>query len=312
MQPSDRIGRRLSLRDLNLLLVVIEKRSMSKAAAQLAISQPVVSKAIANMERILGVPLLDRSPAGIEPTPYGRAIARRGVAAFDELKQGVKDIASLLDPTSGEVRIGCGNPLGAGIVATSIRKLSNRYPKISFHLVDGDLSTLLQELNDRNIDLAIGRMQEPIAPDDMQIETLFCDRLVVAAGPRNRWVRRKSIKLDELVNEPWIFPYGIAAASLVAEAFRAAGVDAPRATVSSRMARLNDNLLASGRFLTVFPESMIRLAVGYVPFKILPVALPSLPTPIVIVTLRNRAPSAVAQLFMSSLREAAKPLVKDH
>src|SRR5258705_3046787 len=86
MQPSDRIGRRLSLRDLNLLLIVIEKRSMSKAAAELAVSQPVVSKAIANMERVLGVPLLDRSPTGIEPTPYGRAIARRGVAAFDELR----------------------------------------------------------------------------------------------------------------------------------------------------------------------------------------------------------------------------------
>jgi len=105
MQPSDRIGRRLSLRDLNLLLVVIEKRSMSKAAAELAISQPVVSKAIANMERTLGVPLLDRSPTGIEPTPYGRTIAKRGVAAFDELRQGVEDIESLLDPTAGEERL---------------------------------------------------------------------------------------------------------------------------------------------------------------------------------------------------------------
>jgi len=79
MQPSDRIGRRLSLRDLNLLLVVIEKRSMSKAAAELAISQPVVSKAIANMERALGVPLLDRSPTGIEPTPYDCKAWRGGI-----------------------------------------------------------------------------------------------------------------------------------------------------------------------------------------------------------------------------------------
>src|SRR5215510_13620777 len=308
MQPSDRIGRRLSLRDLNLLLVVIEKRSMSKAAAELAVSQPVVSKAIANMERILGVPLLDRSPTGIEPTPYGRAIAKRGVAAFDELRQGVKDIASLLDPTAGEVRIGCNAPLAAGIVATSIRKLSSRYPKISFHVVDGDLAALLQELNDRNIELAIGRVLEPIAPDDMQIETLFADRLVVVAGRRNRWFRRKAIKLDELVNEPWVLPYGIAAATLLAEAFRVAGVDTPRATVSSRTARLNDNLLASGRFLSMFPVSMLRLADGHLPFKILPVALPSPPTPVVMVTLKDRTPSAVAQLFMSSLREAAKPL----
>jgi len=312
MQPSDRIGRRLSLRDLNLLLVVIEKRSMSKAAAELAISQPVVSKAIANMERTLGVPLLDRSPTGIEPTPYGRAIAKRGAAAFDELRQGVKDIESLLDPTAGEVRIGCGGPVAAGLVAASIRKLGGRYPKISFHIVDGDLPALLQELSDRNIELAIGRVQEPIVPDDMQIETLFGDRLVVVAGRRNRWFRRRTIKLDELVNEPWIFPYGTAVASLVAEAFRAAGVDAPRATVSSRMARLNDNLLASGRFLTMFPESVIRLADGHMPFKILPVALPSPRAPVVVVTLKNRTPSAVARLFISSLGEVARSLMKDH
>src|SRR5215470_8131097 len=275
MQPSDRIGRRLSLRDINLLLMVIEKRSMSKAAAELAISQPVVSKAIANMERILGVPLLDRSPTGIEPTAYGRAIAKRGVAAFDELRQGVKDIASLLDPTAGEVRIGCSGPLAGGIVATSIRKLGSRYPKISYHVVDGDLTTLQRELNDRNIELAIGRIQEPFASDHTQIEKLFDDRLVVVAGRRNKWFRRTAIKLGELRNEPWIFPYGTAVASLVAEVFRAAGVDAPRATVASRMARLNDNLLASGRFLTMFPESVIRLADGHMPFKILPVALPS-------------------------------------
>jgi len=312
MQPSDRIGRRLSLRDLNLLLVVIEKRSMSKAAADLAVSQPVVSKAIANMERVLGVPLLDRSPTGVEPTPYGRAIARRGVAAFDELRQGVKDIASLLDPTAGEVRIGCNSPLAGGIVATSIRKLSSRYPKISFHVVAGDLAALLQELNDRNIELAIGSVMEPIASDDMQIETLFDDRLVVVAGRRNKWFRRREVKLEELVKEPWVLPYGAAVGPMVAQAFRAAGVDAPRATVSSRASRLNENLRASGRFLSMLPESVIWSADGHLPYKILPVALPSPPTPVVMVTLKNRTPSAVAQLFVSSLREAAKPLKNDH
>jgi len=78
------------------------------------------------------------------------------------------------------------------------------------------------------------------------------------------------------------------------------------------MARLNDNLLASGRFLTMFLESVIRLAAGHMPFKILPVALPSPRTPVVVVTLKNRTPSAVAQLFISSLREVARSLMKDH
>src|SRR5882672_6117253 len=100
MNPQDRIGRRLSLRDLNMFLVVAELRSMSKAAVQLAISQPVVSKAIADMEHTLGVALLDRNPRGVEPTVYGRALIKRGVAVFDELRGSVSDIEFLADPTA--------------------------------------------------------------------------------------------------------------------------------------------------------------------------------------------------------------------
>src|SRR5215471_19685478 len=106
MTPDQRIGRRISLRDLNIFLIVAEKRSMSRAADQLAISQPVVSKTIADMEYVLGVPLLDRNRRGVEPTVYGQALIKRGFVVFDELRQSVKDIESLLDPTVSEARIG--------------------------------------------------------------------------------------------------------------------------------------------------------------------------------------------------------------
>ena len=78
----------------------------SKAARQLAVSNPVVSKAIADLEHTLGVRLLDRSPHGVEPTIFGRALLDRGVIAFDELRQAVKHVDFLSDPTAGEVRIG--------------------------------------------------------------------------------------------------------------------------------------------------------------------------------------------------------------
>src|SRR5947209_7054062 len=116
MKLIDRIGRRLTLRDLNILLAVVDSGSMSKAAALLAVSQPVVSKAIADMEHTLGVPLLDRNPRGIEPTLYGRALIKRGTAVFDELRLGVKDLEFLTDPTAGEVRIGGTRALVAGII----------------------------------------------------------------------------------------------------------------------------------------------------------------------------------------------------
>jgi DNA-binding transcriptional LysR family regulator len=95
---ADRIGRRLKLRDLHVLMTVVQRGSMAKAAAELAVSQPAVSKAIADMEHTLGLRLLDRSRNGIEPTAYGRALVKRGLTIFDELKQGVEELEFLADP----------------------------------------------------------------------------------------------------------------------------------------------------------------------------------------------------------------------
>jgi DNA-binding transcriptional LysR family regulator len=311
MQLNERIGRRLKLRDLNIFLVVVKEGSMSKAAAELAISQPSVSKSIADMEYTLGAPLLDRTPHGVEPTPYGQALIKRGIAVFDELRQSVNDIESLLDPTVGEVRIGSTSPMSGGIVAAVIERLSGRYPRLSFHVVQGDIITLQRDLHARKIELAVGRASAPISDESMDTEILFADRLLVVAGPRSKWGRRQQVKLAELINEPWVLPHADdIAATLIADAFRGGGVDAPRATVSTDSARLNTYLLASGRFLTVFPESMILLSAKRVPFKVLAIDLPHPASPVVIITMKNRTLSPLAQLFIEHARDVAKPLAK--
>src|SRR5713226_5830508 len=107
MTVDDRVLRRLKLSDLRLFHAVVERGGMAKAAVHLNISQPAVSKAIAALEHTLGVRLLDRSPQGVEPTVYGRALLKGGIAVFDELKQSVKQIEFLADSTAGELRIGC-------------------------------------------------------------------------------------------------------------------------------------------------------------------------------------------------------------
>src|SRR5262245_25115447 len=134
MDPHHRARRRLKLRQLEILLAVADTGSMAKAAARLAISQPGISRAISDMEHVLGVPLFDRSTQGVAPTPYGRALLKRGVAAFDEIDQGVKDIEFLADPTAGEVRIGSGAGLAEGIVVAVINKLARQYPRVVFHV----------------------------------------------------------------------------------------------------------------------------------------------------------------------------------
>ena len=110
MAWSERIGRRIRLRDIQILLAVVQCGNMTKAAKRLAISKPVVSKVIADLEYVVGVRLLDRDRHGAEPTIYGAALIKHDAAAFDELKQGVQEIEFLTDPTVGELRVGATAP----------------------------------------------------------------------------------------------------------------------------------------------------------------------------------------------------------
>ena len=167
MQWADRIGRRIKLRDLHVLHAVAQAGTMTKAAGQLAISVPVISKAIADLEHTVGVPLLDRSPQGVEPTAYGRALLRRGLAAFDELRQGVRDIEFLADPATGEVRVASTAPLAASFVCGVIDRLSRRYPRIVLYPTVADTEIMRRDLEERSVDLLIGRRFGPLADEPL-------------------------------------------------------------------------------------------------------------------------------------------------
>src|SRR3954463_4184113 len=116
MEWSDRIGRRIRLRDLHIVMAVAEAGSMTKAARKLAISHPVVSKTISDLEQTLEVKLFDRTAQGVELTTYGQALLKCGINVFDEMRQGIKQIDFLTDPTSGNLAVGSQEIMNAGIV----------------------------------------------------------------------------------------------------------------------------------------------------------------------------------------------------
>lgn len=311
MQLSDRIGNRMKLQDLHVLMTVVQAGSMGKAAQILNTTQPNVSRSIGELEQALGVRLLDRHRQGIEPTEYGRALLDCGAAVFDDLRQGVKNIAFLADPAAGELRIGTTTFLAASFVSALVDRLSRRYPRIVFHLVTGYTETLHQELAERNVDLLIIRGSGPIADPRYDFEFLFDDSYVVAAGAQNQWGRRRRIEIAELVNELWVLPPPDSViGSIVMDAFRTSGLDYPRVSVVTDCPHMRISLLATGRFVTIFPASTFRFLAKRSELRILPVELPTARRPNGIVTLKNRALSPVAKLFIDCAREVAKPLAK--
>lgn len=170
MQLRDRIGARLKLNDLHVLMTVVQAGSMNKAAMLLNTTQPAVSRSIGELERSVGVRLLDRGPQGVEPTNYGRALLDGGAAVFDDLRQTLKNIQFLADPAVGEIRVGCNPFLAASFVSAVVDKLSRRYPRVVFHIVTAYAETLLRELSERNVDLLITRRSGPVVDERLSDE----------------------------------------------------------------------------------------------------------------------------------------------
>jgi DNA-binding transcriptional LysR family regulator len=312
MDWSERIGRRIRLRDLHILLAVVQHKSMAKAAEQLAISKPVISKAIADLEHVVGVRLLERDRHGADATPHGAALIKRGMAAFEELRDAVKDIETLNDPHSGEVRIGCTPNLAASFVVTVVDRLSRRAPRMTFEIVARPIQALEQELGERKVDLLVTRRLETFERGHFDFEPLFDDVEAVVTGKQNRLARRRKVDLAELVNERWTLPRVIDAyVGLAAEAaFRAYGLPQPRTVVLSDSPHVRMTLLATGNFVSIFPKFAVRFPAMRPGLQILPVKLPLIRPAAGVVTLRNRVLRAPVQLFIDTAREVANQLTK--
>jgi DNA-binding transcriptional LysR family regulator len=307
VEQIERISHRLKFQHLNLLRTVAQTGSMAKAAKQLSISQPVVSKSIAELEDMLGVRLFDRSPQGVELTPYGRVFVKHSMAIFDDLRTSVGEIGFLADPTAGELRIGS-TETQAGLVATVIERLSRQYPRINFKAVLADTMTLIdRELRGRLIDLMVGPLLKPSLAEDLQATFLYENCMRVVVGTQSRWARRRKVTLADLIDEPWCGPpIETAPGAMFADAFRASGLPLPRIAVSSFHGQLLRRLLADGRFVGVTSDGEIRFSPEAHSLKILPIQMPG--SPVAVITLKGRTVSPVAQLFVDRACEIARPL----
>jgi DNA-binding transcriptional LysR family regulator len=196
-------------------------------------------------------------------------------------------------------------------VLTVIDRLSRRYPRVVFHLAATQVEALHRGLIERAIDLLIVQRFDIFADERFDFESLYDDSQVVVAGSTNRWASRRRVALADLVNESWVLPPPDSTlGSIAMEAFRASGLDCPRATVFTFPAEVRMSLLASGRFLTILPASLMRFPPKRPELKVLSVELRLSPMPVGIAILKGRALSPITQLFIENARKVAKSLAK--
>ncbi len=308
------IGRRLRLRDLFVLLTVVEYGSMGRAAAKLGVATPSISEAIAGIEHAVGARLLDRGPKGVVATAYGEALLVRARAAFDELRQGIKDIEFLGDARTGELRIGCPESITAGFLLPVLKRLTALHPRVRHHVRQVQQPTVdYPELHDRKVDLVVARWGNEAraedVPAELDVEVLFDDPFLLVAGRKSRWAKRRKLDLAEIAGERFVAPPADAwGGALLADAFRARGLPAPAFAVSTLSISLRNELVADGEFITLLPRSVVRTFADRYALAVLPVGLPAHTSPVGIVMLKHRTLGPVVRLFVECAREVARSI----
>jgi DNA-binding transcriptional LysR family regulator len=202
----------------------------------------------------------------------------------------------------------------AGFIPTIIDQLARKHRKMAFHTIQGDYPYLRTLLRERKVDAIVSRRAEVTAEVDLTTEVLFHDPLLVVAGPRSRWIGQRKIDWAEVLalDEPWIMPEPDSTIGvLLAKGLRSIGLEPPKLTVLSNSIPLRNRLLATGRYLSVLPRSMLQLGAQHLQVRILPIRLPEIVQPIELITLKNRTLSPTASLFIERAREIAKT-VGDH
>ena len=250
--------------------------------------------------------LLEREPRGVELTVFGEKLLARSVVAFDELRQGVREIEYLADPATGELHIGCAESIATLMMPEVARGFLKKYPRVALHIEPLTTPTFeMPMLRDRTLDLLFARISTMSdAHHDLNIEVLFNDHLLLVAGAHHPLAQRRKIKFEELANEQWLLvPAQSWNTRTLQRTFHEHGLRMPRASVVCYSFHLRASMLANGPFVTAMPYSAMLFAADRYGLKVLPVEIRNDPWPIGVVTLKNRNLSPVAQIFIDHLRE---------
>jgi DNA-binding transcriptional LysR family regulator len=311
MSRAEHVSRRIKLRHLELFVAAVEQGSMAQTAEHLGTLQPVVSKAIAELEATLGQKLLERGARGVTATIYGHALYRRSKAIFDDLRAGVNELELLADPTAGELRVGSTEACAIGLTPAILDSVARKYPLLRFEVVVADAQTLHERiLGERRVDLVIGR-RPGTAADELNFTRLHNDRLCVVAGAASPWTKRRSISLAELADERWCLPPpSHPVGAMVAAAFRRSGLPDPDRAVTSQSAPFTRGLVSRGQHLGVLGSLFLGIERSRSEIAVLPVDLGIPGWQTGIMTLDSEVPNPAVKPFLACARAFAATLDK--
>ncbi|WP_158515199.1 LysR family transcriptional regulator [Bordetella sp. H567] len=302
-----RIAHALTSRHLQALIALSDHGTQSAAAAALSLSQPAITQALSDLERLVGTPLLLRTSRGMAATAAGEVLLRRGKLALAEIDACASDIAAHLGTITGTVAVGVLPICGTLLVPRAVNRLLRDHPHLRIVLVDGPYDTLLHKLRDGRLDVIVGPLRPPSPAGDTRQEALFEGALSVIARQGHPLAARRGLTLAELSRCEWVLPARETPARAIIERVMArAGLPMPDNPVEANaLATLRALLMESDRLAMISRHQIYFEERGGM-LAVLPIDLPDTARAIGMTVRADAHPPAGVQSLLEHLRVAAR------
>ncbi len=308
LRPESSLRLRVRTRQLALLVALDEQRNLRRAAAAVNISQPAATKLLRQLEGDIGLPLFERTAHGMQPTGYGATMIRHARAVLTDFSHAHEELEALAAGQRGTLRVGCVASAVPDVLAPALERFKQSHPRVRVGVTVETSDVVMPMLARGDVDVALARLPDRAAPEDIDAQLLRRDRQVVACGIDDPLARRRRLALSDLAGRTWVLqPPGSPQRERMESVLREAGLSEPIDVVETSSIIANTALLQPLRALTVLPESVARYYAARQALRVLPLGL-GLDVPALRLMTRKRRPlSPAAVAFIDLVRAQASP-----
>ncbi len=302
-----RILERLRIRSLLVLVTIVDAGGVVRAANELGMTQPAVTRTIRELETVLGVALFAKHGRGLTPTAIGETLYRHARRVLSHLRLTAEDLEAA--ETGGFVRVGVLVAAASTVLPHAIMRFKERFPTVTVTLRDRAGEQLLPDLIAGDLDVLLGRVSPLDATDGLEREVLYEEPIVLccrAGHPIFSATRRRKITIDDALHYPWILPpRGLALRHQIEDALAAARSRLPASIVESVATLVNRTLLLNTDSMVFVPAQVIAEDVALGLLRQIPIPLELKAEPIAITFRSGEDLSPAAAQFINCLRESA-------
>ncbi|WP_268873859.1 LysR substrate-binding domain-containing protein [Sulfitobacter sp. EhC04] len=256
---SSKLQKAITIRHLRVIAALSELKLVARVSEALNVTQPAVSKQIAELEKIVGVPIVTRDRNRLFLTPIGQRLADHAKQALGQLDRAALDIEAMASGVSGAVSVGVVSSVAPILLPGAIALFKSGTPQANIVIKEGHFVELFPDLEAGALDLLIARIWQPQELPGIDQLSLFAEPVVVVAGRNHRLAKQIDLEWRDLVDFPWLMPQANSVARRAVDAlFAENGLTPPSNTIASLSLTLNLALLEAIPALGLMPQRLAQ------------------------------------------------------